>query len=388
MSAEHGAHVSAARGARALRRPTSWPARDPYLLILTVVLPLGGVVLVASARIPAVLGESSLLERVTVQQMVFAVAGVVLALGLSAVDYHRYARIALPALAAAWVSLIGVLFVADATDLFAARRWFRIGDLTVQPSEFAKIAMIMALAALAQKYGGAVHSWRVSILRLGGVMVLTVLPILLEPDLGTAITVGVVGFVMIFAAGARLHHLLIWPAVLVPAAMLSIMRNAYQRERLFTFLSGDPDLARTGYQAAQAQIAMGSGGVTGRGLGLGTQKFLLPIPDSDAIFAVLGEEFGLVGTGTVLVLFLALFVRGIQIAAASPDVFGRLLAVGIVTQLAFQAFVNMAVVTGLVPVTGITLPFISRGGSSLLASLVMMGILLNVARHADLRRKA
>ena len=262
-----------------------------------------------------------------------------------------------------------------------------MGALTVQPSEFAKVAMVVMLAAMAHHYGGRIREFRVSMLYLGGVVALVIVPIVLEPDLGAAITIAFVGFVMIFAAGARLWHLLLGFAALAPIALVSISQNAYQRERLMTFLSGDPDVTRTGYQAAQAQIAMGSGGVTGRGLGLGTQKFRLPIPDSDAVFAVLGEEFGLLGTGLVLVLFLALFVRGIQIAAATDDVFGRLLAVGIVTQLCFQAFVNMAVVTGLTPVTGITLPFISRGGSSLLASLIMMGILMNVARQSGLGRE-
>ena len=364
-----------------------WPARDPYLLLLTFILPLGGVVLVASARVPVVLGGDSIFERVSVQQMVLAGIGVALALGLSAVNYRRYARLAPLALLGVFVALIGVLFVEDATSLFAARRWFRVGDLTLQPSEFAKVAMVVMLAAMAQHYGGRIRDMRVSIALMGGVVALVVLPIVLEPDLGAAITIAFVGFVMIFAAGARLWHLLLGFATLVPVALVSISQNSYQRERLLTFLSGDPDVTRTGYQAAQAQIAMGSGGITGRGLGLGTQKFRLPIPDSDAVFAVLGEEFGFVGTGLVLVLFLALFVRGIQIAAATDDVFGRLLAIGIVTQLCFQAFVNMAVVTGLTPVTGITLPFISRGGSSLLASMIMMGILMNVARQSDLGRK-
>ncbi len=340
----------------------------------------------ASARVPVVLVGDSVFERVSVQQMVLAGVGVALALGLSAVNYRRYARIASFGLAGALIALVGVLFVEDATSLFAARRWFRIGGLTLQPSEFAKVAMVVMLAALAQHYGGRIREIRISILVMGGVVAVVVLPIVLEPDLGAAITIAFVGFVMIFAAGARIWHLLLGFATLVPVALISISQNAYQRERLLTFLSGDPDVTRTGYQAAQAQIAMGSGGITGRGLGLGTQKFRLPIPDSDAVFAVLGEEFGFVGTGLVLVLFLALFVRGIQIAAATDDVFGRLLAIGIVTQLCFQAFVNMAVVTGLTPVTGITLPFISRGGSSLLASMIMMGILMNVARQSDLGR--
>ncbi len=365
-------------------RLPSWPSRDPYLLLLTFVLPLGGVVLVASARVPVVLGGDSVFERVSVQQMVLAGVGVVLALALSAVNYQRFARVAPVAFVGTLISLVGVLFVEDATSLFAARRWFRIGDLTVQPSEFAKVAMVIMLAALAHRFGGRIRELRVSIVYLGGVVALVVVPIVLEPDLGAAITIAFVGFVMIFAAGARLWHLLLGFSTLVPIALVSVSQNAYQRERLMTFLSGDPDINRTGYQAAQAQIAMGSGGITGRGLGLGTQKFRLPIPDSDAVFAVLGEEFGLVGTGLVLVLFLALFVRGIQIAASTDEVFGRLLAIGIVTQLCFQAFVNMAVVTGLTPVTGITLPFISRGGSSLLASMIMMGILMNVARQSDL----
>ena len=378
--------MSATTGGWLASRLPRWPARDPYLLLLTFILPLGGVVLVASARVPVVLGGDSVFERVSVQQMVLAGVGVVLALALSAVNYRRYARIAPVAFLGVLIALVAVLFVEDATSLFAARRWFRVGDLTVQPSEFAKIAMVVMLAALAHHYGGRIRQLRVSIIYLGGVVALVVLPIVLEPDLGAAITIAFVGFVMIFAAGARVWHLLLGFAALVPVALVSLTQNAYQRERLLTFLSGDPDINRTGYQAAQAQIAMGSGGITGRGLGLGTQKFRLPIPDSDAVFAVLGEEFGLVGTGLVLVLFLALFVRGIQIAAATDDVFGRMLAIGIVTQLCFQAFVNMAVVTGLTPVTGITLPFISRGGSSLLASMIMMGILMNIARQSDLGR--
>ena len=378
--------MSATTGGWLASRLPRWPARDPYLLLLTFILPLGGVVLVASARVPVVLGGDSVFERVSVQQMVLAGVGVVLALALSAVNYRRYARIAPVAFLGVLIALVAVLFVEDATSLFAARRWFRVGDLTVQPSEFAKIAMVVMLAALAHHYGGRIRQLRVSIIYLGGVVALVVVPIVLEPDLGAAITIAFVGFVMIFAAGARVWHLLLGFAALVPVALVSLTQNAYQRERLLTFLSGDPDINRTGYQAAQAQIAMGSGGITGRGLGLGTQKFRLPIPDSDAVFAVLGEEFGLVGTGLVLVLFLALFVRGIQIAAATDDVFGRMLAIGIVTQLCFQAFVNMAVVTGLTPVTGITLPFISRGGSSLLASMIMMGILMNIARQSDLGR--
>lgn len=379
--------MSVEASSRAPRPPgaLSWPALDPVLLFLTVVMPLVGVVIVASARMPSVLSQDSLFERVTVQQMIFALVGVTFAVGLSRVDYRRYARFAPVALVVALLALLTVLFVDDPDRSLAARRWFRIGDFTLQPSEFAKIALILTLAAMADRYGPRIREWRVSILAFGGLIALVVIPVLLEPDLGTAATMAVVASSMVFAAGARLRHLAVLPPVGLAVMALSVLTNSYQRVRLVAFLTGDPDAANTGYQAAQAQIALGSGGTTGRGLGLGTQKFLLPVPDSDSVFAVLGEEFGLIGTALLLTMFLALFVRGIQVAAASEDVLGRVLAVGVVTQLTFQAFVNMAVVTALVPVTGITLPFISRGGSSLLASLILMGILLNIARHTALR---
>ena len=381
--------MSVEAGSRVARPPSalSWPALDPVLLFLTVVLPLVGVVIVASARMPSVLGQDSLFERVTVQQMIFALMGVTLAVALSRVDYRRYARFAPIALVASLLALLVVLFVDDPDQSLAARRWFRIGDFTLQPSEFAKVALILTLAAMAHRFGPRIREWRVSILAFGGLIALVVIPVLLEPDLGTAATMAVVALSMVFAAGARLRHLAVFPFAGLAIMALSVMAHSYQRVRLVAFLTRDPDAANTGYQAAQAQIAMGSGGTTGRGLGLGTQKFLLPVPDSDSVFAVLGEEFGLIGTALLLAMFLALFVRGIQVAAAREDVLGRVLAVGIVTQLTFQAFVNMAVVTALIPVTGITLPFISRGGSSLLASLVLMGILLNIARHTALRRR-
>ncbi len=368
-------------------RGLRWPPLDPVLLLLTVLLPLGGVVMVASARIPAVLGEGAPFDNDTVQQMAFALGGLVVALALSAIDYQRFERLALPALGATWLLLVGVYLFSNAPAEVAARRWFVIGEFTLQPSEFAKIALILAMARLGKVVGARVRDWRIAVLGGGGLLAAILVPVLAEPDLGTAITMAVVGLSMLFVAGARLRHIVVLPVIASAAGAVSIAIHDYQRSRVLAFITGDPDLTNTGYQAAQAKIALGAGGVTGRGLGAGTQKFLLPVPDSDSIFAVIGEEFGLVGTGLVLLLFLALFVRGIQIAGATEDPFGRLLAAGIVTQLTFQAFVNMGVVTGLIPVTGLTLPFVSLGGSSLLASMLMMGMLLNVARKSTLQRR-
>ena len=367
-----------------------WPSHDPFLLVLTFVLPLSGVVLVASARIPSVLTGDSLFDSATVLQMIYAIVGVILALALSAVDYHRYARLAPFALAPMIFALAMVLFV-EPSQGYGAKRWFEFGGLTMQPSELAKPVMIVAIAALAQRFGANIYLWKSSIGLLGGPVAIIVLLVLLQPDLGTAITILVAGFAMIMTAGAHWRHIASTVPIAGAVGAISLRANEYQSERLGAFFSrlvgGEPDTLNTGYQAMQAQIAMGAGGITGRGFGQGTQKFRVSIPSSDDIFAVIGEEFGLVGTGLVLVIFLALFVRGIQIAASSEDVFGRLLAVGIVTQIVLQAFVNMAVVTGLIPATGIPLPFISRGGSSMLASLVLMGILMNVARHSQLQRQ-
>jgi cell division protein FtsW len=196
---------------------------------------------------------------------------------------------------------------------------------------------------------------------------------------------------MIMTAGARWRHIASTLPIAAVVGAISLNRFEYQWTRVLAFkdrvTGGEIETLGSHWQATQAQIALGTGGITGRGFGQGTQKFRVSIPASDDIFAVIGEEFGLVGTGLVLVIFLALFVRGIQIAFSSEDVLGRLLAVGIVTQIALQAFVNMAVITGLFPATGMPLPFISRGGSSMLVSLALMGILMNVARHTQLKRQ-
>ena len=368
-----------------------WPTHDPFLLVLTFVLPLSGVVLVASAQIPSVLSGTSLFDSTTVFQMIYAIIGVTAALVLSAVDYHKYIRLAPFALAILAIALVVVLIPEPCVERTDAKRWFCVGQITVQPSEFVKLAMIMAVAVLAQRFGTNIYSWQFSIGRLGGLVAIIIFLVLLQPDLGTAATLLVSGFAMIMTAGARWRHLASTLPIAAVVGIISLNRYEYQWVRIKAFFNtltgGEPDRLTTGWQATQAQIAMGAGGVTGRGFGQGTQKFRVSIPASDDIFAVIGEEFGLVGTGLVLVLFLALFVRGIQIAASSEDVLGRLLAVGIVTQITLQAFVNMAVVTGLFPATGMPLPFISRGGSSLLVSLALMGILMNVARHAKLKRQ-
>ncbi|MBM4435939.1 MAG: FtsW/RodA/SpoVE family cell cycle protein, partial [Actinobacteria bacterium] len=336
------------RRVRAPVRRQGWPDTDPILLVVAVLLPLIGVLLVSSARMPEVLGQDTAFDRGSLVQAGFALGGIALALVLSRVDYHRWAMVGPVALVVGWVALIGLLFYRPPRDVLGAKRWFMIGDdFTIQPSEFVKVALIVTLAYAIDRLGPRVRSARYALAGLGVLLLVILVPIMAQPDLDTAITIAAVGVVMLFIGGARLWHLAGLTGVGVLVAGLSLALIQYQRDRLFDFFrpTGDPD--GIGYQAVQAKIAFGFGGITGRGLGEGTQKFRLPLPDSDSVFAVLGEEFGLVGTAVVLVLFLALFARGIQVAGASPDTFGRLLAVGIVTQLTFQAFVNMGVVTGL-----------------------------------------
>ncbi|HJN38920.1 MAG TPA: FtsW/RodA/SpoVE family cell cycle protein, partial [Chloroflexota bacterium] len=256
--------------------------------------------------------------------------------------------------------------------------------LSFQPSEIAKPALIITLGYWAGRVGNRIRDQRTFL--IGFLLVL--IPLLLvavEPDLGTSIVILATTSAVAFVAGSRLRHFLYVAVVLALGVGLSIMHNPYQFTRIQAFFSPGDDLLGSGYQAQQSLLALGSGGITGKGLGMGTMKFLyLPAPHTDSVFAVIGEELGLLGTAALTLLFVMLLARGLWIAYHAPDTYGRCLAAGISFQLTTQAFINMLVVTGRLPVTGLPLPFISSGGTSLIVSLAMLGILMNVSRAASL----
>ena len=321
-----------------------------------------------------------------IQQSAWVAIGLLALFVVARVDYHRYRALALPGLIVAIVLLVAVLIPGIGTRVGGASRWLRVSSFAgLQPAELAKLALVIYLAfwlGRTREPGAEIGRWSVTlpfVLIAGSVAALVVA----EPDLGTAIVLGALALGMYFVAGARLMEFagLGTLAALLVAAVAVV--QPYRLQRILTFLDPWSDPRGAGFQTIQSIYGLALGGPLGEGLGAGKEKFgFLPAPYTDSIFAVLGDELGLLGTLTVVVLFLVIAFKGIRIALSAPDASGSLLATGITVWLVFQAWVNMAVVASLVPMTGITLPFISYGGSSICVGLVAVGILLNVGHQA------
>jgi cell division protein FtsW len=311
------------------------------------------------------------------------------ALGLAAlaivmrVDYRLYRQ---PAVI--WSSLAvvgaGLCLVLLSSPINGTRRWFGVGGFGVQPSELAKLALILFAAALLERRMHKVNDLRYALLPIALVTAAIVVLVLLEPDFGTAVSMLMVVALMVFAAGLDWRYFAAVAAAGIPALAAIAIAAPYRMRRLTTFLNPDADPLGDGFQILQSLIAVGTGGLTGMGLMQGVQKlFYLPEPHTDFIYAVIGEEMGLVGTTLVLVAFAVITWRGLRIALRSPDPFASFLAMGLTGMIAVQAFINISVVLALMPTKGIPLPFVSAGGSSLLINLVGMGVLLNLSQHAS-----
>ena len=319
-----------------------------------------------------------------VQQSAWAAIGIVGMLLAARIDHRRLRVVALPLVAVSLVLLVLVLVPGVGTCAAGACRWLRITAFAgVQPSEIAKIALIVYLAFWLGARRDRVTATGTAAPFLVLLAAVTGL-VVAEPDLGTAIVIGGIALTLYFAAGARLAAFAALGLVVVTATVALAIAQPYRLQRLLTFLDPWSDPRNTGFQTIQSLYGLALGGPFGEGLGAGKEKFgFLPAPFTDSIFAVIGNELGLVGTLAVIFLFLALAFRGTRIALRAPDPEGALLAIGITAWLAFQAWLNMAVVASLVPMTGITLPFISYGGSSLCVGLFAVGILLSVGRAGD-----
>ena len=281
------------------------------------------------------------------------------------------------------VSVTALVVVFFGPPINGTRRWFGLGGIGVQPSELAKVAVIIFTAAVLDRRMGT-RDQVTALAPVGAVTGLVCGLIVLEPDFGTAFTVLLVVAVMVFAAGLHYRYLVGLTLVMAPLLVVVLASADYRRRRLLAFLDPWADPLGDGFQIIQSQIAVGTGGLFGQGLMAGVQKlFYLPAPHTDFIYAVIAEETGLLGATAVLLCFGVIIWRGLRIAASAPDKFGAFLALGLTMMVAFQAFVNISVVLGLMPTKGIPLPFVSSGGSSLLISLLAMGILLNVSQHAS-----
>ncbi|MDO8563339.1 MAG: putative lipid II flippase FtsW [Candidatus Limnocylindria bacterium] len=318
------------------------------------------------------------------QQSLWATVGLLAMVFFARLDYHRLRPFALPLLVLVFALLIVVLVPGIGTRAGGAARWIRFGGpLGVQPAELAKLALVLYLAfwlgARGRAIGAAMAITAPFAALVGAVAALVVA----EPDLGTTIVIGALALTMYFVAGARLREFGAIGLLAGALVALAAVAQPYRLQRVLTFLDPWSDPRGTGFHTIQALYALALGGPLGEGLGASREKSgFLPAPYTDSIFAVLGEELGLWGTLLVVLLFFTLAFRGIRIALRAPDREGALLATGVTVWLAFQAWVNMAVVASLVPMTGITLPFISYGGSSLVVGLIAIGILLNVGHRS------
>lgn len=318
------------------------------------------------------------------QQASRAGVGVLALIGASLINYRIYRRLAWPILAVTIVLLVVLLL--PGTESIAprwngARRWLTLG-VTLQPSELAKIAVVIWTAALATKKQDRLHSLRYGLLPFLLVLIPVCLLVLFEPHFSAAIMIASIAAAVLFAAGARLSHFALLGLAAVPLALTQILGASYRWQRVAAFMNPDSAAATGGYQLKQSLIAVGSGGLFGVGFGKSSLKMsYLPEPQNDFIYAIIAEEWGFLGAALVIGLFLCWSILALRIARGAPDVFGRLLAVGITSIVAFGAFGHIGVALGLLPTTGVNLPFISAGGTSLVLMLGATGILLNVSRR-------
>ncbi len=317
------------------------------------------------------------------RQAVWAALGLAAMIIARSLHYERLRGFAAPLLLVSALLLVAVLIPGIGRVAGGARRWIIAGPVGFQPVEIAKFALLLYMAHFAARRGLMMRD-----LRRGAVPPLVITGIyaalvLRQPDMGSALMLCGVAVLIMFLAGVRLAHLALIGVSAVPAVAAAVLLAHYRVQRVLGFLDPWSDPQGRGFHVIQSLLAFGSGGVLGVGLGASSQKFFyLPERHTDFIFAIIGEEMGLVGTGGLLLLFALLTYRGLLIARAAPDRFGALLAGGITAMIAGQALLNMGVATGLLPITGIPLPFVSFGGSSLIMTMMQVGILLNVSRYA------
>ena len=361
---------------------------DKWLFLATLALICASVVMVYSASALVALERFQQPYLFVTRQLMWAAVGVAVLSIVMRIDYRAYRndRLVWLVLALVGFMLVAVLF---ARPINGTRRWFGVGGLGIQPSELAKLAAILFTALILERRRHRIDEVQYSLLPIGLIVGGLVGLILLEPDFGTAVSLLAVIAVMVFAAGISYRYLLGAGLLALPALYVILMQADYRRRRLLTFMDPWADPLGDGFQIIQSLIAVGTGGVFGKGLMSGVQKlFYLPEPHTDFIFAVIAEETGLVGATTVVLCFCVIAWRGLRTAMRAPDSFGAFLALGITMMLVLQAFVNVSVVLGLMPTKGIPLPLVSNGGSSMLINLLGVGVLLNISQHAQMETGA
>lgn len=356
---------------------------DFLLVIITLLLLTIGLIMVYSASAVWATYKFDDSFFFAKRQLLFAGIGIIAMFFLMNVEYWTWRSRAKLLLIVCFVLLLAVLVPGIGMERNGSQSWIGVGAFSIQPSEFMKLAMIAFLAKFLSENQKKITSFKKGFLPALGIVFLAFALIMLQPDLGTGTVMVGTCIVMIFVSGARIFHFALLGILGLCGFAALILSAPYRIARITSYLDPWQDELGSGFQIIQSLYAIGPGGLFGMGLGQSRQKFFyLPEPQTDFIFAILSEELGFLGGSLILLLFSLLLWRGVRIALGAPDLYGSFIAIGIISMIAIQVMINIGVVTGLIPVTGITLPFLSYGGSSLTLMLMAVGVLLNVSRYS------
>jgi cell division protein FtsW len=353
---------------------------DITLLFPVLFLVGVGIVMVYSASSALALKEFGTSYYFLKKQSIFALLGIVVLVVSCHIPYRIYRSLAYPLLFLAIMFLSAILISGFGYSAGGAKRWFRIAGFTFQPSEFARFALVIYLAYSMNRKMDRIKAFSVGFLPHVLVLGLLTVLIMLQPDFGSVVIFGAITWIMLFVGGVRISYLLGSMVLVIPAVYYMMTGADYRIQRIMSFMNPWQYSGDKGYQVVHSLLAFGTGGIWGVGIGKGYQKlFYLPEPHTDFIFSVIGEELGLIGVVIILGLYTLILWRGISIARNSPDVFGSFVAAGLTTAMGLQICVNMGVALGLLPTKGLTLPFLSYGGTSLLMNMASIGVLMNIS---------
>ena len=355
---------------------------DILILVIALILVTIGTAMIYSSSSILAMERFKDAQFFLKKQIFFVVIGMGVMVLLTKLDYHYLKKLAYPGIILSIILLLLIFIPPLGIRAGGARRWLNLGFFSFQVTELVKICIVLFLAHFLTRKANYLKSFSRGMLIPLLVTFLIIVLIALQPDFGATIMIAMILMLMLFLAGCRIRHLAGLTALLIPAAVWMIMFRSYRIDRLKVFLNPWNDPGNKGFQIIQSLLSFGSGGAFGVGIGDGMQKlFYLPEPHTDFILSVIAEESGFVGVAVVIFLFVVLIMRGFVVAFRAPDLFGTLLAAGLTMVLAMGAFINIAGVMGLIPLKGLTLPFLSYGGTSLVMSLVAVGILLNISSH-------
>ena len=355
---------------------------DLILLLVTLLLVTVGTVMIYSSSSILAMERFRDGQFFVKKQIFFLFLGLLVMVLMTRIPYYKLRKLAWPSIVVSAVLLIAIWIPHLGIRAGGAVRWLNLGIFSFQVSELAKVALILFLAHFLTQKANHIREISQGLLIPFGITGVIVGLILLQPDFGTTVIISVITLMMIYLAGGRIVHLVGLATLLLPVAVWLLLHRTYRLTRLMAFMDPWKDPRNSGFQIIQSLIAFGSGGAFGVGIGDGMQKlFYLPEPHTDFILSVIAEEGGLIGVGLILFLYIVLIIRGFQISLKAPELFGNLLASGLTMLLALEAFINIAGVMGLIPLKGLALPFLSYGGTSLIMSLIAVGILLNISGY-------